>query len=211
MQSYTDLKLYPQGEFWQDKSEKPKTTQDKTLEAMLSLRNTSEDILFKSDTASKILKLLVGREDIFAKEELDSGSSRVVSPDLRPLTEMVLRDHLLGKITADTYVQRPNSTVKFIVFDVDISKQILLRVDRDISAFGDLDNAVSEVLMKCNLMRYLCLKSVKTNYLNHFERLTILYVFGHLGDSGKEFVHTVMSFTLNYKHHVTESFIRKMP
>ena len=82
-------------------------------------------------------------------------------------------------------------------------------VDRDISPYGELAPSITEVLQKCNLMRYLCLKSVKTGYLNHFERLTVLYVFGHLGAEGQEFVHKVMSFTLNYKHHVTENFIRK--
>ena len=287
-------------------------------------------------------------------------------PDMRPLTEQTLKDHLLGKVTVDTYVQRPNATVHFLVIDVDISRHILIQherksdefktylqraldvaqevckvlrqmgltgyieysgnrgyhvwlffaewiqtryanmlsdiiekklkkendisveffpnktrlkagkfgqviklpygihgktgersyfldeagtpilevdraidsfaraslsnvkkviaanteteertehveVDTDISPFGDVSEAITEVLINCSLMRYLCLKSVKTGYLGHFERLMILYVFGHLGSEGQEFVHKVMSFTLNYKHHVTEMFIRKMP
>ena len=28
--------------------------------------------------------------------------------------------------------------------------------------------------------------------------------FAHLGEDGKNFVHTVMEFTLNYQYHVTE-------
>ncbi len=366
MQSYTDLKLYTQAEYWHERAEALQVAKDKTFDAMVSIERSDNDIVFKSGTASKMSGVFVGREDLHAREELDGERNRKISPDMRPLTEQTLKDHLLGKVTVDTYVQRPNATVHFLVIDVDISRHILIQhdrnsdefrtylqraldvaqevcrllrqmgltgyieysgnrgyhvwlffaewiqtryanmlsdiiekklekendisveffpnktrlkagkfgqvlkvpygihgktgersyfldeagtpilevdravdsfarasladvkkviavnteteersehveVDSDISPFGDIPDAVSEVLMNCNLMRYLCLKSVKTGYLGHFERLMILYVFGHLGPEGQEFVHKVMSFTLNYKHHVTESFIRKMP
>ena len=77
--------------------------------------------------------------------------------------------------------------------------------------FGELPSSVKAVLDHCALMYYLCTKSMDTGYLTHFERLSVLYVFGHLGDQGKEFVHQVMSYTLNYDHGVTERFIRKCP
>ncbi|MBP3195943.1 MAG: hypothetical protein J6N21_02940 [Butyrivibrio sp.] len=366
MQSYTDLKLYPQGEFWQDKSEQLKVSQDKIFNAMVNLGSSANDVIFKSDTIGKMARLFVGREDLFAKEEVDSNSTRKVIPDLRPLSENFIKEHLMGKLTIDSYVQRPNATVKYLVCDVDICKRVLLQVSReseefkrylqkaldlaqfiknqfskmgfpsyieysgnrgyhvwlfftewiptryanmlseilegdvetsndisleffpnrtriksgkygqaikipygvhgktgersyfidevgtpilnvnsaldsfgkvalsevkkviatctktqeptqitevdtDISCFGELESEISEVLLKCGLLRYLCLKSVKTGYLSHFERLTVLYVFGHLGMEGKEFVHKVMSFTLNYKFNVTEDFIRKIP
>lgn len=47
--------------------------------------------------------------------------------------------------------------------------------------------------------------------LSHYERLTVLYVFGHLGNEGKEFVHKVMSFTLNYSYQATQKFINRCP
>lgn len=84
-------------------------------------------------------------------------------------------------------------------------------VDEDLSEFGNIQEEIQVVLKKCTLMRYLCQKSRKTGYLSHFERLTILYVFGHMGNGGKEFVHTVMKFTLNYQYHVTDRFIQKIP
>lgn len=84
-------------------------------------------------------------------------------------------------------------------------------VDRDLQGFGDLPEEVRVVLENCNLMRYLCQKARTTGYLSHFERLSVLYVFGHLGEEGRAFVHTVMEFTLNYQYHVTEKFIRKIP
>ena len=84
-------------------------------------------------------------------------------------------------------------------------------VDEDISSFGNLSVAVREVLNKCNLMRYLCQKASKTGYLTHFERLSILYVFGHMGKDGEGFVHKVMSMTINYNYNTTERFVRKRP
>lgn len=84
-------------------------------------------------------------------------------------------------------------------------------VDEDLSAFGDLTPDVRTVLAGCTLLRYLCHKARSTCYLTHFERLTILYVFGHLGDNGRQFVHQVMSYTLNYNYNTTERFIRKCP
>ena len=84
-------------------------------------------------------------------------------------------------------------------------------VDQDLSTFGDLPDSIKVVLRSCSLMRYLCQKARTTGYLTHFERLSILNVFGHIGDDGKQFVHTVMELTLNYKYHVTEKFIQKLP
>lgn len=69
---------------------------------------------------------------------------------------------------------------------------------------------VKIVLERCSLMRYLCQKAATTGYLSHFERMSVLYVFGHMGDEGKEFVHTVMAFTLNYQYAVTQKFISKL-
>lgn len=70
---------------------------------------------------------------------------------------------------------------------------------------------VKTVLERCSLMLYLYNKAKQTSYLTHGERLSVLYVFGHLGDEGKEFVHTVMEYTINYQYHVTQRFIDKMP
>ena len=84
-------------------------------------------------------------------------------------------------------------------------------IEIDLSAFQEEPENVSEVLRGCRLMGYLCHKAVNTGYLTHFERLSVLYVFGHLGEDGKQFVHTVMSHTLNYQYNTTERFIRRIP
>ena len=47
--------------------------------------------------------------------------------------------------------------------------------------------------------------------MTHFERLSVLYVFGHVGEDGKEFVHDVMRQTMNYQYNVTQKFIDRLP
>ncbi len=84
-------------------------------------------------------------------------------------------------------------------------------LDRDLEGFGKLSTEVQIVLERCNLMCYLCQKARKTGYLSHFERQSILYVFGHMGEDGKEFVHQVMAYTLNYQYQTTERFLNKLP
>lgn len=90
-------------------------------------------------------------------------------------------------------------------------KQPGQKVDENLDAFPDISENVREVLNKCNLMRYLCQKAAKTGYLTHFERLSILYVFAHLGEDGRQFIHTVMANTLNYQYNITDRFINKCP
>jgi len=107
-----------------------------------------------------------------------------------------------------------NVAIKRILNTTTPSKKTEIKenmVDQDISGFGSLSENVVVVLNKCNLMRYLCQKARTTGYLSHFERLSILYVFGHMGEIGAAFVHRVMEFTLNYQYSVTEKFISKLP
>ena len=84
-------------------------------------------------------------------------------------------------------------------------------LDRKLDGFGKLSAEVQTVLEHCSLMCYLCQKARKTGYLSHFERLSILYVFGHMGEEGGEFVHQIMSYTLNYQYQTTDRFLHKLP
>lgn len=316
------------------------------------------------------MNLFVGREDLY-KEEKEYRGNRRFEEVLSPLGEKEIRLHLEGIKTLATYVQRNNATVHYMVFDIDISKKILLQVEyesevfqeymkkagqiavdicdsiekkgmkayieysgyrgyhvwvffnawisvryvnmledvileniqipqdctvevipnkthlkpgkfgqaikmpygihsktgkrsrmleRDLGEIGDIDQWIKDaasyslntikkilshsnlnrannpmvstekkeliltekelqkmdsgvrvVMENCSLMRYLYLKAKTTGYLVHGERLSILYVFGHLGEEGKNFVHTVMEFTVNYQYHVTDRFIQRLP
>ena len=101
------------------------------------------------------------------------------------------------------------SNVKKILGSSDFSIERVREIDEDISPLGKVPESISLVLKNCALMRYLCMKAVKTGYLAHLERLSILYVFGHMGDDGKDFVHQVMKFTMNYSYQTTQYFISR--
>ena len=311
-------------------------------------------------------ELFIGREDTYAVEVLMPDGRRMFENTLQPISEKEIQKHLKGDCTIATYVQRNNGTVKYIVFDVDISKKILLKLGRDEVLFQEymkkagkialqiqavirkmgmesyiensgyrgyhvwlflngwirtqyanmfqeavirqlnlendinvecfpnrskvkdgkmgqlikipwgihsrtgrrtqfLDEQLSPysvqnqllekiccfpsekikraaaafcgeettekikeipidetllenceeniriVVESCGLIRYLCNKAKSTGYLSHQERLTLSYVFGHLGEAGKEFIHKIMEYTMNYQYTVTEKFIQKLP
>lgn len=364
MQDYSDAKNYENAAWWM----KRKDALDKASATIETVHMDADhqEIRYNRDTAAKVLRLLVGREDVYGKESIGYDRKRGSDLQTKPLTEAEIMEHLGGSVTLGTYIQRSNATVHYIVIDVDISKRVLIgikddvearrtylnkallqaqriekelehmglrgyieysgyrgfhvwvfltewmpvryanmfqeiletkipededlameffpnkthlkpgkfgqvlkipfgihlrsgersyfydegmrpvmdvnafldgvarftigaikkvlatntgikesenrrEVDEDLSVFGDLTSDIRTVLGGCTLMRYLCLKSKSTCYLTHFERLSVLYVFGHLGDSGRQFVHQVMSYTLNYNYNTTERFIRKCP
>lgn len=370
MQLYTDRGEYEKAAFWMHKSEQ--IQKDFLSVSDGNMFHASIDgekaLALNHATAQKILQTFVGREDMFSKETLGYGGKRQTEFQPVPLSEQKIMEHLNGDITIGTYIQRPNSTVKYLVIDVDISKKVMLQVQRESSifqsylelawrradeirkvlrgfgihsyiecsgcrgyhvwtfftewipvryvnmlsdvienkitkkeqdeicieffpnktrvkaerlgqviklpygrhirtneqscfvddsgnpivdvngfldslskntlnavkkvlaknmgmqediqektvdtnleAFGQVEEEIAEILKKCNLMRYLCQKAVKTGYLSHAERLSILYVFGHLGNEGHEFVHQIMSHTLNYQYNTTERFIQRIP
>ena len=366
MQAYIDCGDYAAAQMWHEQSEKLRKDQDKRFDMLLTLnKNSDDDLIFKSETVSKFLRLFAGREDLFVREGMDVHGHRKSENVCLPLTESQIKDHLMGKETLGTYIQRANATVRFLIFDVDVSKKVLIsygrdndefktclqkaldtvyemkkmlagfgmptyveysgcrgyhlwmffsewiqtryaimlteavlqrispdndvtiecfpnktrikdgrygqciklpygihiktgersffidddgpiwtidkfidsvahvslndvkrvlaqksggaegvsvrEIETDLSVFGQLEANVTEVLNKCNLMRYLCLKAKNTGYLSHFERMSILYVFGHMGEAGKEFVHKIMSYTLNYQYNTTDRFINKLP
>lgn len=70
---------------------------------------------------------------------------------------------------------------------------------------------VEQIIKHCAIMRRLALKAVDTRFLNHFERLALLYVFGHLGDEGAQFLHKIIAHTMDYNKKTTDYFIGKRP
>lgn len=69
---------------------------------------------------------------------------------------------------------------------------------------------VHRLLDGCAIVHGLVEKAKATHYLNHQERLTLLYTLGHLGDEGRKYLHQVIGYTINYDYDITESYIRKM-
>jgi len=75
---------------------------------------------------------------------------------------------------------------------------------------SDAGELVKRVLSGCMVIRYLANKSRDTHYLDHAERITLLYTLGHLGEEGKSYLHKVISNCINYDYEYTERQIRKM-
>lgn len=97
-------------------------------ESLLHISNDEEKaMVYNQATAQKILQVFAGREDLFSKETLGAGGKRQTELQAVPLSEQQIMNHLKGDITIGTYIQRPNSTVKYMVIDVDISKKIMLQ------------------------------------------------------------------------------------
>ncbi|MEG2450007.1 MAG: reverse transcriptase domain-containing protein [Eubacterium sp.] len=86
-----------------------------------------------------------------------------------------------------------------------------LSLSDDFQRLGNLSPNVEQIINGCQIMRRICLKAVDTHFLNHFERLALLYVFGHLGDEGKLFLHYIIGKTMDYDEKVTNYFIGKLP
>lgn len=369
MQAYTDVRMYEKASFWMQRRDSIFKAMNRKTEKLIPehSNNSESEITYDKNTAQKMMRILVGREDVYGLEIVNPNGRRQIETQMMPLSEQKLLEHLSGKQSVGTYVQRPNGTAHFLVIDIDVSKKIVLQyergslefkayiekafmkaqdilklfhnwgitgyiedsgnrgyhvwiffsewisvryinmlcdilekmvncseegisteffpnktrlkpgkfgqvlkipyglhlksgkqsffldedyekvtelnvfldniskislsvlkrilasnsgwqenvetktVDMNLDAFSESSENAVEILRKCSLMRYLCQKAQKTGYLTHFERLSILYVFGHLGEEGKQFVHQIMSFTLNYQYNMTEKFIRKIP
>lgn len=369
MQIYSDIGNYETARQITEKIEKIKSAESRVPKQRLgkgiSVEQKMEQAIIVKDI-NRFMNCFVGREDIYS-EELEVNGRRRFEMVSQPLSIQEVRAHLAGERTLATYVQRNNGTAHFLVFDVDISKKILLQhgieseqfagyhqkaaavtkriilslqkmgmhgyieesgyrgyhvwiffeewiAVRYINFFSDCilqiiqpeedilidvipnkthlrpgkpgqaiklpygfhsktgrrskllgtdflealdieeylhnivshslnelkrninkasrlripdskmqtieipeeqmkqyDSSVVAVLQNCNLMKYLYCKAHTTGYLTHGERLSVLYVFGHLGDEGQKFVHTIMEFTVNYQFHVTQRFIDRLP
>lgn len=134
--------------------------------------------------------------------------SRMLEEDLTPVAEI---SRLLQDVAACSLNGLRKILSVHMPEEQSVSVSQVRQVDPDLTGFGELPDGVRVVLENCSLSRFLCQKARTTGYLTHGERLSVLYVFGHLGEEGKEFVHRIMQFTLNYQYHVTERFIRKLP
>lgn len=370
IQLYSDLKMYQKAEVLLD-CVKSELNFCENVRLTAPEGKTNAAVMLTPKELSLYMDLFVGREDLYALDEITADQKRKKEEVLQPLLMDVVKKHLEQKETISTYIQRNNGTVKYLVLDLDISKGILLQckseaireeymrkcfhiaaeilkelrhigisgyleqsgcrgyhiwiffsewlpvryanllsdiieqktgdlwresgiqveyfpnktrikngkkgqclklpwgvhprtgqissfldmdfqyyepqksilnefvkhsgntikkilaankaetlyeqehehteVNRDLKGFGPICDSVRTVLDSCNLLRYLCQKSRNTHYLNHFERLTVLYVFGHLGEEGRAFVHKIMSFTLNYSYQTTQKFILRCP
>ena len=79
------------------------------------------------EAVNGLLRLFSGREGVYARQWTDGEGHHGYAPVREPLTERVLESHLRGDLTAGVYVLRNDNTVRFLAFDIDITKQALTR------------------------------------------------------------------------------------
>lgn len=132
MQMYTDVRMYEKASYWMQRKERMRTNAGKNTKAVIptcSDENTS-DIEYDKMTVQKMMRVLVGREDIYGLEIVNASGRRQVEIQMMPLSEQKLFEHLSGNQSIGTYVQRPNGTTHFLVVDIDVSKKIVLQYER---------------------------------------------------------------------------------
>lgn len=69
---------------------------------------------------------------------------------------------------------------------------------------------IENMIKGCNVIRFLINKAKKTKDLTHTERLVLLYTFGHLGEAGKNFIHSIISNCTNYDYKYTQKWIMRL-
>ncbi|MBO9129096.1 CRISPR-associated primase-polymerase type A1 [Bacillus sp. 165] len=73
----------------------------------------------------------------------------------------------------------------------------------------ELPRSVRTVLYGCPIVKHIVDKAEQTSYLNHQERLLLLNVFGPMGKEGHDFIHKIISYTMNYNQKTTQKFINR--
>jgi len=68
---------------------------------------------------------------------------------------------------------------------------------------------VQKILSGCSIVRHMVKKSETTHFLDHQERLFLLYVFRSLGDPGVHFLHFVIGHCFDYSPTITNRYIDK--
>lgn len=62
---------------------------------------------------------------------------------------------------------------------------------------------------KCKLIKHLINKARDTNYLNHYERVCLLYTLTFAGKEGVSFLHKVMAYCINYDFNYTQRQVER--
>ena len=129
MQCYTDLGAFNKGAEFSDRIHQFQQCAENRKRPVLRFEPDLQQAItidLSANAINEYMKLFAGREDTYTIENFRAGNGRKTEQVPDPLTEEVIHRHLRGEITAGTYVQRSNSTVKYLVIDIDISKRILL-------------------------------------------------------------------------------------
>ncbi|MFH1930155.1 MAG: CRISPR-associated primase-polymerase type A1 [Pseudomonadota bacterium] len=83
-------------------------------------------------------------------------------------------------------------------------------------ATGDRDQeldvmpaGLAKMVDQCKVIKHLMTKAKDTNYLNHYERICLLYTLSFAGKEGCKLLHRVISYCINYDYHYTQRQIER--
>ena len=158
--------------------------------------------------AGQLIKLPFGRHDQSGEITCFLDETGHVMKDQKNVMEQAYDSRVSFNMVKRILARGTEVSKKKINFSASANEEV---VEKEIKDLGRQPERIVLILRNCGFLRYLCMKAKNTGYLTHRERLSILYVFGHIGEQGREFIHTVMEFTLNYQYAVTEKFILKCP
>ena len=85
----------------------------------------------------------------------------------QPLTAQQIKEHLSGKQTLATFIQRNNNTVKYMVFDIDITKKALAESNGNTALQAEYQQLA---LQKAVELQKICQK-IRINYIYRIFRL----------------------------------------
>jgi hypothetical protein len=97
--------------------------------------------------------------------------------------------------------------------DIELLRKHMPDLNKSGEASGQQEPSISAGLKKmienCHFLKHLIAKSKDTHYLNHYERICLLYTLTFAGKEGCDFLHKVISYCINYNPQYTQLQIDK--
>jgi len=91
-----------------------------------------------------------------------------------------------------------------------LRQHVVAETEINVADLFPLDAGIEMVLRGCAIIRNLCAQARNTGFLRQNERIHLLYVFGHMGELGRQYLHQVMKWTYNYRYEITQRFINRI-
>ncbi|MGA1845994.1 CRISPR-associated primase-polymerase type A1 [Deferribacter abyssi] len=121
-----------------------------------------EEMEYDDITINLLYNLFNGREGVYARQWKNQKGDCGYIPVYEPLSEKVIKNHLQGNISVGIYQLRIDSTVTWMVFDVDVAKYALKNVLTDEKKWAEMQSLlnkqarlVQEECNKFNIYTYL--------------------------------------------------------
>ena len=73
----------------------------------------------------------------------------------------------------------------------------------------EISPGLSKMIDGCKIISYMISKARDTNYLNHFERMLLLYTLTFSGEEGEKYLHKVIGYCINYDANITSRHIER--